>query len=196
MKYIEIILDKINEMPKFPAQILLSAILSAAPAIPISMLDRLSGWYINNQVFLSIVFGAVVIDYLLGSIVHYFVKKDFNGWKNLAGLLKKGFSVCAGYVLFEMVHQIVSDVEFIAIYFKVVLQLSCLLYPTLSALKNVSILSGGEFPPAIWFKKFESFNKDLDLYNFKTTKNENEINDIGSDDPIDILPEQDETPGV
>ncbi|MEC5157066.1 phage holin family protein [Chryseobacterium sp. MP_3.2] len=194
MKILEIILDKINEMPKFPAQILLSGLLSVAPAIPISLMDRLTGWYINNQWFLTIVFLAVLIDYLLGTIVHWKVKADFSAGKNLGGLLKKGFSVCAGYVLFEMVHQIVSDVEFIAIYFKVVLQLSVLLYPTLSALKNLSILSGGEFPPAIWFKKFESFNRDLDLNNFKTTKNDSENNDAGPDDPIDIMPEQEEKP--
>lgn len=172
MKLFEILTHKINEMPKFPAQLLISGLLSAAPAIPISLVDRFSGWYIDNQVFLTLVFLAVAIDHLLGSFVYYWIKHDFNIKKNLNGLLVKGFSVCAGYVLFEMVHQIVSDVQFIAIYFRVILQLTVILYPLLSALKNISIISGGAFPPVIWFKKFESFNNDLDLNNFKTTKDE------------------------
>lgn len=172
MKLFEILTHKINEMPKFPAQLLISGLLSAVPAIPISLVDRFSGWYIDNQVFLTLVFLAVVIDHLLGSFVHYWIKHDFNIKKNQNGLLVKGFSVCAGYVLFEMVHQIVSDVQFIAIYFRVILQLTVIIYPLLSALKNISIISGGAFPPAIWFKKFESFNNDLDLNNFKTTKDE------------------------
>lgn len=193
MKILVVLLDKINEMPKFPGQILLSGLLSVAPAIPISLLDRLAGWYIDNQWFLTLVFGAVLLDYLLGTIVHWKVKEDFSAAKNLSGLLRKGFSVCAGYVLFEMVHQIVSDVEFIAIYFKVVLQLSVLLYPTLSALKNLSILSAGEFPPAIWFKKFESFNRDLDLNHLKTNKNENENSNTDAPADVDVVSESEES---
>ena len=123
MKTIHFIAEKINEMhlPKYLSQLIISGLVSVTPAVPISLLDRLFGWYIDNQVFLTMVFLAVVIDHVLGSFVHFQIKHDFSIKKNLNGLLTKGFSVCAGYVLFEMIHQIVDDVEFIAIYFKVIL---------------------------------------------------------------------------
>lgn len=178
MKIIHFIAEKIHEMhlPKYLSQLIISGLVSVTPAVPISLLDRLFGWYIDNQVFLTMVFLAVVIDHVLGSFVHFQIKHDFSIKKNLNGLLTKGFSVCAGYVLFEMIHQIVDDVQFIAIYFKVILQLTVMLYPVLSALKNLSIITGGKFPPNAWFVKFDSFNKDLDLEHFKTKKDE-KIND-------------------
>lgn len=189
MKTFDFLLTKIEEMhaPKFLNQILFSLILSVTPAIPISVVDRFSGWYIDNQVFLTMVFLAVAIDHILGSFVHFYIKKDFSSRKNLSGLLIKGFAVVAGYVLFEMIRQIVNDVQFVAIYFKVVLQLTVILYPVLSAFKNLSIITNGSFPPAGWFKRFEKFNEDLDLNNFKT-KNDEEVSntpaDPGADGPV------------
>lgn len=190
MKIIDLITKTIEDMhaPKFVSQLIFSAFMSIAPAIPISLFDRFTGWYIDNQIFLTMVFLAVAIDHILGSFVHYYIVHDFSMKKNLRGLLIKGFSVCAGYVLFEMVRQIVSDVQFIAIYFKVVLQLTVILYPVLSALKNISIISGGAFPPKIWFTKFENFNKNLDLNELKTKTDDKEDNtstdDIGTDEPM------------
>ena len=55
-----------------------------------------------------------------------------------------------------------------------------MIYPVYSALKNLSIINGGKFPPEIWFTKFEGFNKDLDINHFKTKKDEEAHND--SDD--------------
>ena len=192
MKLFDFIFDKIESMhtPKFLTQILFSAVMALTPAIPISIVDRFSGWYIDNQVFLTMVFLAVAIDHILGSFVHFYIKHDFSGKKNLHGLLIKGFSVVAGYVLLEMIHQIVNDVQFIAIYFKVVLQLTVILYPILSALKNISIITGGTFPPKAWFDRFEKFNNDLDLNNFKTSTNEEYHSN--SDAPIDSELQQSE----
>ena len=174
MKLLQIIATKMNDLqfPKFLINIVFAGVVSAASAVPVSLMDLLFGWYIDNRVFLTLVFIAVAIDHLVGTYVHIAIKKDFSSKKNLKGLLVKGFSVCAGYVLFEMIHQIMKDVNFVAIYFKVILQLTVLLYPAFSALKNISIINGGKFPPEIWFRKFEGFNKDLDLEHFKTKKDE------------------------
>ena len=92
-----------------------------------------------------------------------------------------------------MIHQIVDDVEFIAIYFKVILQLTVMLYPVLSALKNLSIITGGKFPPNAWFVKFDSFNKDLDLEHFKTKKDEKINDDSFAAVANDELHEQEES---
>lgn len=186
MKLLQIIAIKMNDLqfPKFLINIAFAGVVSVASAVPVSLMDLLFGWYIDNRVFLTLVFIAVAIDHLVGTYVHIAIKRDFSSKKNLKGLLVKGFSVCAGYVLFEMIHQIMKDVNFVAIYFKVILQLTVLLYPAFSALKNVSIINGGKFPPEIWFRKFEGFNKDLDINHFKTKKDEEahyDINDVPAD---------------
>lgn len=157
--------------------------LSAAPAIGLTMIEKLTSWYINNQIFMTFVFIALTIDHILGSYVHWQIKQDFSFKKNLSGLLQKGFSVVAGYVLFEMIHQIVKDVDFIATYFKVLLQLMVLLYPIGSAMGNLSIITNGRFPPIGWMKKLDNFQNNVDLETFKTKiKNENEdFTDSSSD---------------
>lgn len=186
MKLLQIIATKMNDLqfPKFLINLVFAGVVSVASAVPVSLMDLLFGWYIDNRVFLTLVFIAVAIDHLVGTYVHIAIKRDFSSKKNLKGLLVKGFSVCAGYVLFEMIHQIMKDVNFVAIYFKVILQLTVLLYPAFSALKNISIINGGKFPPEIWFKKFEGFNKDLDINHFKTKKDEEVIHD-SNDVPAD-----------
>ena len=197
MKLLQIIATKMNDLqfPKFLINIVFAGVVSMASAVPVSLMDLLFGWYIDNRVFLTLVFIAVAIDHLVGTYVHIAIKRDFSSKKNLKGLLVKGFSVCAGYVLFEMIHQIMKDVNFVAIYFKVILQLTVLLYPAFSALKNISIINGGKFPPEIWFKKFEGFNKDLDINHFKTKKDEEVIHD-SADVPADSgLQESEESSG-
>ena len=189
MKIIDLLLLKIQdlEISRYMSQLFFSLVVSTVPAIPISIVDRLSGWYIENSIFLTMVFIILALDHAFGSIVHLYIKKDFNRKKNLIGLLVKGFSVCAGYVLFEMVRQIVQDVEFISIYFRVVLQITVIMYPGGSLMKNLSILTNGKFPPAALFKKFEKFNEDLDLNNFKTKNDEEDTDipsDIGDDKPM------------
>lgn len=167
----------------FTVKFLFASLFTMFSAIPISLFESLTGWAINNQIFLSLVFLAIAIDHILGTFVHWSIKKDFSAKKNLYGLLTKGFAVCAGYVLFEMIHQIVDDVQFVATYFKVILQLTVMLYPVMSALRNLSLITEGKFPPAIWFAKLEGFTKDLSLKHFK---DENDLhNSISKYDPID-----------
>lgn len=152
--------------------------LTAVPALGLTLLEKLTSWYITNQVFMTFVFIALTIDHILGTYVHWSIKRDFSLKKNFQGLLQKGFSVVAGYVLLEMIHQIVKDVDFIAIYFKVLVQLMVLLYPSGSAMVNLSLITKGKFPPIGWMNKLEKFNTDMDLETFKTTKkDENEILD-------------------
>lgn len=191
MKLSNFILRKMNDahLPKFLFQMIITIVVSIVSAVPVSLMDLFFGWYIDNRIFLTLVFIAVALDHIFGSWVHLAIARDFSPRKNIRGLLIKGFSVCAGYVLFEMIHQIMKDVDFIAIYFKVVLQLTVMIYPTYSALKNISIINGGKFPPKVWFDKFEGFNKDLDLNNFKTTKDEAVNNDSLPTPPIDELQE-------
>jgi hypothetical protein len=77
--------------------------IAAFPAIFMTIFEGLSKWYIVNQWFMIFVFYAIVIDHILGSIVHAFVKKDFTFKKNGIGFLAKvGFCI-TGYSLFIMI---------------------------------------------------------------------------------------------
>lgn len=147
-------------------------LFASVGAVPITLMKEMEGWYLENHVFVAIILAALSVDYVVGTYNHLFKLRDFSIKKNYSGFLKKGFGVCAGYVLFEMMHQIMQDVDFVAIYFKIIIQLTVFLYPAYSALKNISIFTDGAFPPKIWFSKIEKFNQDLNLDNFKTKNNE------------------------
>ncbi len=148
--------------------------LATVPAVFVTISEGFTKWYIINQWFMVFVFCAIAIDHLLGSIVHAFYKRDFTFKKNLSGLLTKIGACIAGYMMFIMMHEIIKDVDYIAIYFKVLLQLTVFIYPAGSALGNLSILTGGKFPPIGWMNKIAKFQENLELENFKTKKNESE----------------------
>lgn len=166
--------------------------LSVIPAFGISITEALSGWYLENWVFMSFVTFAIVIDHAFGSYVHWLIKNDFSWRKNLHGFLNKGFSVVAVYVLLEMMHQIVDDVDFVAIYFKVVLQLIVFLYPAGSAFANIAIMTKGRFPPSGWMDRLRKFNEDVKLNHFKT-ENDEKNNDYPDMPYHDGLPNERES---
>lgn len=163
------------------------ATVLTAPAISVSLFERMTGWYIDNQIFMVFVSVTIFIDHLAGSYVHYFIKKDFSWRKNRNGLFTKLGGSILGYVLFEMFHQIVKDVDFIAIYLKVLLQLVVFWYPFFSAIINLSIATNGKMPPKGLFKKFVKFEDTADLSIFKTAldgteqSNKNDDTDINND---------------
>lgn len=146
--------------------------IAAVPAIFISVFEGLSKWYIVNQWFMIYVFYAIAIDHIFGTIVHAFIKKDFTLKKNIKGLLMKISFCIAGYSLFVMIHEITKEIPFIADYFKVLIQFIVFIWPAGSAMGNMSILTGGKFPPIGWMKKLEKFQENLDVTEFKTKKDE------------------------
>lgn len=154
---------------------------SFAPAL----LESLSGWYIENSVFMSFVFIAIFLDHLAGSYVHWFIAKDFSWRENRNGLFLKFASSVVGYVLLEMLHQIVDDVDFIAIYLKISLQLVVFLYPASSAFGNLHIITKGKMPPKWLMTGVKRFEEDGDLTHFKTTKK----TDYGKNDLENASPE-------
>lgn len=158
------------------------------PAVSISLIERLSGWYISNQIFMIFICAAIFFDHLLGSYVHAKIKKDFSWKKNRDGLFIKFGGSLIGYVLFEMLQQIVKDVDFIAIYLKVLLQLVTFFYPFFSAIVNLSIATGGKFPSKGLMKKFVKFEDEADLKIFKTKIDETDNDDFSVDSSADELP--------
>lgn len=147
--------------------------IAAVPALLMTIIEGLSKWYIVNQWFMIFVFYAIAIDHILGSIVHAFVKKDFTFKKNAMGFVMKISFCIAGYSLFVMIHEIFKGIPFIADYFKILIQFIVFIWPAGSAMGNMSILTGGKFPPIGWMKKLERFQENADINEFKFTKDEN-----------------------
>lgn len=149
--------------------------LATVPAIFITISEGLTRWYIVNSWFMIFVFVAIALDHILGSIVHAFIKRDFTFKMNAIGLLIKLAACITGYIIFIMIHEILKDAEFIASYFKIVIQLSVFIYPAGSALGNLSILTGGKFPPIGWMNKIAKFQENLNINEFKTKRDESSI---------------------
>lgn len=169
------------------AKITLFTFLSIIPAGGFSLLQDLTGWYVDNKVFMSFISLAIFVDHAVGSWVHWSVKKDFSWRKNRNGLFLKVFGSIAGYVIFEMFYQIVQDVDFIAVYLKVLLQVVTFAYPGFSALMNISLATGGRYPQKGIMSKFIRFEEEADLSIFKINENEtekpisNDSGDVGND---------------
>lgn len=146
--------------------------LSMFSALLITPIIDLTGWYEVNYKIIYFVFIAVILDHIIGSYCHAFLKKDWSTKKNIVGFLTKTLITIVGFVIFEMLHYIVKDVDFISIYFKVTIHLMIFLYPAGSALMNLSIITEGKFPPMGLMNKLTRFNNNLDLNEFKTKKDE------------------------
>lgn len=159
-------------------------IISAIPAGGLSFFQDLTGWYVENRIFMSFIAAAIFIDHGVGSWVHYRIEKDFSWKENRNGLLIKVGGSIVGYVLFEMFYQIVQDVNFVSMYIKILLQVTTFAYPAYSAMENIKKWTKGKFPPDWIMLKFKKFNKTGDLETFKTARNEDEIssNNISRND--------------
>jgi hypothetical protein len=135
------------------------------------LLEQIAAWTIDNQTFITFVLAAIAIDHLLGSVVHYFYIKDFNWAKNASGLLiKMGLLVC-GAIIFEGLNHIVNKDSGLKDYLFIVCRLSVFFYPAGSAFANMSIISGGKFPPTGWITWIKNFNENFKLP--KPPKDEN-----------------------
>lgn len=138
--------------------------------VAISLNDILYKWFYENFDYVAIALLLVAIDHLLGSVVHQFYKSDFDWKKNIIGLLiKLSMVVCAGLV-FEGLAHITREQDLIYSYLKMITRLIVCVYPALSAMHNMRIITNGAFPPAALVGKFKSFQNDLDLEKLKKRK--------------------------
>ncbi|MCA4782120.1 hypothetical protein IF125_07555 [Empedobacter stercoris] len=153
-------------------KLLSSSIIAFITAPLVFIFDKLSVWTIENSIYVTIVCGAILIDWVFGSIKHLFFTRTFNWKYNALGLVLKGSLVVGGIFLFESLHYILQDLTFIEQMLKIVTRLVVFIYPATSAWNNMSIVSNGKFPPKSWLDKITNFNKDLDITNFKSKNKE------------------------
>lgn len=151
----------------FIAKIKSTLLLSIAASIPVSIFDALVHWTVNNQVYIQFVFGAIIFDHILGTVIHAFIKRDFYWKTNITGfLVKVGMVVIVGY-LFEGVAYIIKEESFVKDYLNIMLRLIVFLYPASSAFANCSIITKGKFPPTSILKRFAKFQENLSVKDLK-----------------------------
>lgn len=148
--------------------------LSVVPALGVSVFEYVTGLYISNLSFLYGVLMVILIDHALGSYLHYFIERDFTFEKNLVGLVKKLMVCISGYSTLIIMHDALNEIEFLDLYFMVLVKLMVLLYPIGSALGSFSKITGGKFPPAGFLKKIKNFEETADLESLKTKTNKDE----------------------
>jgi hypothetical protein len=140
-----------------------SGVLALSISPFVYAVDKIMDWTTLNQEYVSFVFIAIMIDHILGTIIHGLIKKDFSLKKNIIGLFTKvGLVVAMGF-LFEGIQSIVKEDSFAKEYLIIVLRLTVFLYPAGSAFMNSAIITKGKFPPIGWINKIKSFQTDLDI---------------------------------
>lgn len=161
----------------FSATIKLSLFL--APAV--YLVDKLSDWGVANQDYILIVMGAILIDWVFGTIKHIWVTKTpegrptFTPKGNAMGLVMKiGLSVGGGF-LFEGLSHLTAEADFIVTSLKIITRVVVFMYPAVSAWENIYIVSGEKFPPKKWMDKLGLFQSSLDIRDL-TNDNKEENN--------------------
>lgn len=136
------------------------------------LVDAFAEWLHINIVYILFVFGAVIIDHVLGSYVHAFVKRDFDIKKNMKGFMVKVSLIISVFFLGRGIVHILGDESLVAQYFRTMMRLMVFIYPAGSALMNCSLLTGGKFPPIGFLEKLKRFNENLNINEFNTEKKE------------------------
>lgn len=173
----EFILDNIVLLYKgsFSQKLLASAQLSLAPAAAVTLTERISGWYVESEFFLFCVCVVLAIDHILDSYVHLIILKDFTFKGNLKELITKLSIISMGFIILSVINKVLEPIEFFKSYFSVLVQLMVIFYPSATALTNMSVVTGGKFPPSGLLKKIKNFEKtgDLESLKEKTESDEN-----------------------
>lgn len=135
--------------------------------------EKINAWGIENEDYILIVLGAILIDWIFGTIKHVFFTKTFSFKKNAIGLTTKIALAVAGGFLFEGLNTLVSAADFMVVSTKIVTRVIILMYPGISAFENIYIVSGEKFPPKAWMERLQKWNNTLDPTDL-TKNNEDE----------------------
>ncbi|WP_425628883.1 hypothetical protein [Cellulophaga lytica] len=161
-----IAIHKGTAIAKAKATFMLS--LFASPVV--FLLDNITNWAVTNSAYIYFTGAAIIIDHILGTAVHLFVKKDFSAKKNIVGFLVKSALVVAVGILIEGFRAIGATDTVVFDYFNMFGRLMVFVYPAGSALMNSSIITKGVFPPTSFMERLTRFNKEMSLDPFKQEK--------------------------
>lgn len=153
---------------------LLSIFATTKIAISISpviwLYERLFNWGFENLDYITIVMGAILIDYISGTIKHiWFTKNEKTGRPtftlkgNAVGLiLKLGLAVAGGF-LFEGLSHLTREASFFETPLRIITRVVVFMYPAISAWENIYIVSGEKFPPKKWMEKFGIYKETSNI---------------------------------
>jgi len=142
-----------------------STVLGLFPSL---FIPQIEDWFNLNITYVQIALGIIALDHVMGSIIHSAsYKNDFDWKKNITGFGIKVSMVVVFAIIMEGLAHITIEDDFIYKYIKMTGRLLVCLYPGLSAMKNIKIITRGAFPPDALVGKLENFNRDLDLEKLK-----------------------------
>lgn len=123
--------------------------------------DKIMKWGLDNETYIFVVLGAIIVDHVLGTIKHAFIDRDFTWKQNVSGFFVKLALVVGCGFLFEGLQALIVKESIITDYLEITTRLIVFLYPAGSAFGNSSIISGGKFPPQSWLDKLKKFQTNL-----------------------------------
>ena len=151
-------------------QYLIKLLMAFAPIAYV--LDGLNFWFTNNKQFASFMIVCLIINLAVG--IRYHRKMKTFDWGEF---LKKNSEMMAivvvVYALLEML-RLTAGANMVGESFKVLIQITTLLYPISKAMKNIYILSNKQFPPAFIMEKIYNFEKNGNLGKLFGKDNDNE----------------------
>jgi hypothetical protein len=137
------------------------------------ILDQVSWWFSENKQFGTFMCMALVINMAVGLAYH--LKKGSFQFKSF---LKKNLEmvgvIIVVYIMLEMLRYTAGN-NLAGEIFKVLIQVTTLLYPTSKVLKNIFIMTGGKYPPEFLMNRLYNFEKNGDLSEFFKSKKDEEI---------------------
>jgi hypothetical protein len=140
-----------------------SSIVLGASLSPFAFIaERITEWYITNQLTIYIICGAILADWLVGVGKHLF-KKTFS-WKLMViGLLIKLSMVVVGSFLGEALPHFTGENNLLSNSLLTILRLSTFMYPAGSCWVNMAVITNGKYPSIGWLKRINEFSKNLTI---------------------------------
>lgn len=137
------------------------------------LLDMANWWFKENKQFGTFICIAILVNMVVGAVKHL-KYKTFDFKLFFARNCMMIFVVCMVYIMLEMLRY-TAGANIVGEIFKVLIQVTTLMYPTSKVFKNCYILSNGKYPPEFIMQRLYNFERNGDLNDlFKTKKNENE----------------------
>lgn len=165
--------DKYNKNPFIIEKIIALIKIITAFAPVAFLLKTIHLWFENNKDFIAGFLVVVAINAYFGIKKH--TKYKTFKWRIFFEKTGQMLTiVIAVYILLSIVGKFTGD-NMISEGFEILVQVMTLFYPGSKAIKNIHLLSNGDYPPKWLMEKVYDFENEGDLQDlFKTTKKEKE----------------------
>lgn len=119
-------------------------------------------WFNRNQEFFSIMLCALLINAVIGGWKHWRVSKTFTIRDFMMKNTEMMIAIAVCYFMLDMMQYVAGD-NVAGDIFRVLIQVTTLIYPVSKVLKNIFIITDGEYPPKYIMEKIFNFEKNGDL---------------------------------